>query len=51
MIARLFLEGGLDHVRNTIRTKEASDASGLRYPRFKPHDDIAAVAVSFDVPA
>lgn len=43
----LFLSGGLKALRNHVRDVERSDPECKTYPRFKPHDDIAAVAVSF----
>ena len=46
--AELFLEGGLARIRDTVREMEQSDVNGHRYPRFKLHDDIAALALSFE---
>ncbi|WP_321366166.1 protein phosphatase 2C domain-containing protein [uncultured Desulfuromusa sp.] len=43
-----FLQGGLLQVKEKIRALEDSDPDCQRYPRFKKHDDIAAIAVSFD---
>lgn len=43
-----FLQGGLQQVKEEIRTLEEMDPDCHRYPRFKKHDDIAAIAVSFD---
>lgn len=43
----LFLDGGLKKVQNYVREQEDSDPKCWRYPRFKQHDDIAAVALSF----
>lgn len=42
----LFLEGGLPAIRNHVRCLEASDPECRTYPRFKSHDDIAAVSIS-----
>ncbi len=42
----LYLEGGLALVQKCVRTKEQSDPDCRIYPRFKPHDDIAAIALS-----
>lgn len=42
----LFLEGGLPAIRNHVRCLEASDPECRTYPRFKAHDDIAAVSIS-----
>lgn len=44
---RIFLDGGLTELRNHVRSLEASDPDCRNYPRFKQHDDIAAVALSF----
>lgn len=43
----LFHKGGLPAIRNHVRDLEASDPGCRTYPRFKPHDDIAAVSISF----
>ncbi|MDD4135502.1 MAG: hypothetical protein PHN66_00335 [Candidatus Shapirobacteria bacterium] len=43
----LFLQGGLEAVKNYVREIENSDLDFVKYPRFKPHDDLTAVAVSF----
>ena len=40
-------ELGLDGLRNHIRSQEATDPDMQRYPRFKKHDDIAAIAIHF----
>lgn len=42
----LFLKGGLSEIRDHIRNIEQSDPDCRLYPRFKTHDDIAAVALS-----
>lgn len=41
----LYLTGGLQAVRDHIRAVEAADPFCRAYPRFKTHDDIAAVAL------
>lgn len=41
----LFRQGGLGKVRDYIRDIEATDSNCLTYPRFKIHDDIAAIAL------
>lgn len=41
-----FLDGGLQAVYNYVHELQISDPLCHRYPRFKPHDDIAAVAIS-----
>ncbi|SDP37638.1 protein phosphatase 2C domain-containing protein [Desulforhopalus singaporensis] len=43
----LFREGGLQALRNHVRTLQATDPFLRKYPRFKCHDDIGAVALSF----
>jgi len=43
LAAELGLKGLRDHVRN----EEAADPDMKRYPRFKKHDDIAAIAIHF----
>jgi len=45
-IVALYLEGGLALVQQQVRLMEASDPDCSRYPRFKRHDDIAAIALS-----
>lgn len=47
-VTRLYKTGGLDYVKHLIREKENSDPACRTFPRFKPHDDIAAVAVAFE---
>lgn len=44
--AELYLQGGLVEVRNHVRSREEQDPGCRRYPRFKAHDDIAALAIS-----
>jgi serine/threonine protein phosphatase PrpC len=41
-----YLSLGLDGVKDRIRKIEDTDPQCLRYPRFKCHDDIAAIAVT-----
>lgn len=43
----IFLNGGLKALRDHVRDIERSDPECRTYPRFKPHDDIAAVSISF----
>jgi len=47
-IADLYLQGGLSLVQEQIRRKEMSDPECRFYPRFKTHDDIAAIALSLN---
>lgn len=44
----LFLEGGLKQVQSYVREQETYDPKCWKYSRFKQHDDIAAVALSFN---
>lgn len=46
-LAKHFHSGGLQQVMQEIRQLEKSDPHCHRFPRFKQHDDIAAVAISF----
>lgn len=43
----LYRSGGLGEVRDYVRGLQRLDPDNRRYPRFKTHDDIAAVAVRF----
>ncbi|WP_432735270.1 protein phosphatase 2C domain-containing protein [Maridesulfovibrio sp. FT414] len=45
--SEIFQQGGLTGVRDYIRTIEQDDHNCCRYPRFKTHDDIAAISISF----
>lgn len=45
-LAKHFQQGGLKRVKQEIRSLEQTDPDCRRYPRFKKHDDIAAVAIS-----
>lgn len=45
ILSRLFTLGGLEAVRNHIRTLQESDPDCLIYPRFKISDDISAIAL------
>ena len=44
----LYQRGGLQGVRDTVRSLQRSDRRLALYPRFKLHDDIAAVAVGIN---
>ena len=46
-LAELYLQGGLKNVQQEIRRLECEDPDCRRFPRFKQHDDIAAMAISF----
>ena len=43
----LYLQGGLQAVRDHVRHLQRQDPACRKYPRFKTHDDIAAVAISY----
>lgn len=45
-LVNLYLDQGLTGARNTIREMEARDPCCALYPRFKQHDDIAAIALA-----
>jgi len=45
--AALYLAGGIKRIRDFVREREESDPKCWRYPRFKVHDDIGAIAISF----
>lgn len=45
-LVSLFLTSGLQGIRNAIRAMEKDDPECRKYPRFKTHDDIAAIALS-----
>lgn len=46
-IVSLFEKGGLDKVKSYIRNLENSDLDCAKYLRFKPHDDLTAIAITF----
>lgn len=43
----LYRRGGLGAIHRQVRAIQADDPGCRRFPRFKQHDDIAAVAVTF----
>lgn len=45
--ARVFMDGGLTGLRDQVRAVEETDRQCRLYPRFKAHDDIAAISISF----
>jgi hypothetical protein len=45
--ADLYRAGGLDRIREFVRETEQSDPKCWKYPRFKVHDDIGAIAIRF----
>lgn len=44
-IAGLYRQGGLRAIRNRVRRMQQKDPACHTYPRFKNHDDIAAIAI------
>ena len=47
LIAKLFLEGGLENVKRYVREIQESDPDCTRYVRSKQSDDMTAIAISF----
>lgn len=47
MFVSIFLAGGLKALRDHVRGLECSDPDCRHFPRFKTHDDIAAISISF----
>ncbi len=47
LFSELFQEGGLGSVRDFVRGIEKTDVTCRKYPRFKTHDDIAAISLTF----
>ncbi len=45
LFSRLFERGGLKAVRDHVKSLQQEDPDCCRYPRFKPSDDISAIAV------
>ena len=43
----LYLSGGLSSIHEKVRSLELLDPGCRLYPRFKTHDDIAAIAITF----
>ncbi|GAB6192034.1 protein phosphatase 2C domain-containing protein [Desulfocastanea catecholica] len=46
----LYRQGGLQAVRDHVRCLQCQDPTLKKYPRFKLHDDIAAVAIKLHLP-
>ncbi|MDY6789361.1 MAG: protein phosphatase 2C domain-containing protein [Candidatus Nanohaloarchaea archaeon] len=44
----IYRRNGLQEVKEQIRQKEREDPECRKYPRFKTHDDIAAIAITFE---
>ena len=47
LCAKLYREGGLRKLYETVRNIEKSDPDLIQYPRFKLHDDASGVAIEF----
>ncbi len=47
VFVHLYRLGGLEAVRDYVRSLQDQDQDCRKYPRFKCHDDIAAVAISY----
>lgn len=48
LLIDLYLQSGLQAVRDRVRRLQRSDPQLTKYPRFKQHDDIAAVAIKLN---
>lgn len=48
---KLFRSGGLRAIRDFVRETQGHDPDCSKYPRFKCHDDIAAVALNCSLPS
>ena len=46
--ANMYCRGGLGAIRDHVRTVQQTDPACRCYPRFKVHDDIAAIALTVD---
>ena len=49
LLVERFLDGGLEAVYRYVHDLQDADPLCHKYPRFKPHDDVAAVAISMAV--
>lgn len=47
LFSTLYRQGGLYHVGKYVREMESTDEACRIYPRFKTHDDIAAISLTF----
>jgi len=43
----LFLQGGLENVKNFVRNLQKDDPKCWKYPRYKQYDDITAISLTF----
>ncbi|OGK34231.1 hypothetical protein A3I50_04625 [Candidatus Roizmanbacteria bacterium RIFCSPLOWO2_02_FULL_37_9] len=46
-LVKFYLVNGLTKLKDYVRNLEESDSKCIKYPRFKKHDDIAAISVDF----
>lgn len=47
LFVKLYQEAGLRGILKYVRSLEKSDPNCWKYPRFKQHDDVAAIAIDF----
>ena len=47
LFVSLYHRGGLEQVREYVRARQLEDICCTTYPRFKPHDDISGIAISY----
>lgn len=45
----LYCQGGLQALRDQVRSRQLEDICCIQYPRFKLHDDISTIAINFDL--
>lgn len=45
---QIYLKGGLLDVKKNVRKIEKSDPDCIKYPRFKKHDDITGISLTFE---
>jgi len=43
----LFLRGGLENIKKFVRNLQKDDPKCWKYPRYKQHDDISAISLTF----
>lgn len=48
LLVKLYKQGGLQAVRDCVRSLQNKDADCIAWPRFKKHDDISAIALRFN---
>ena len=47
LFADLFMQGGLENMKNFVRNLQKDDPKCWKYPRYKQHDDISAISLTF----